>query len=78
MNNKKIYLSSPHLEGNEQKYVQEAFESNWITSKGPNLDGFEKDLEDYLGENCFVGALSSGTAAIHLGLDSNQVRRIKK
>ncbi|WP_281298276.1 DegT/DnrJ/EryC1/StrS family aminotransferase [Flavobacterium limnophilum] len=68
MNDKKIWISSPHLEGSEQKYVQEAFDSNWISSEGSNLVGLEKDLENYLGQNCFVGALSSGTAAIHLGL----------
>lgn len=65
---KKIWLSSPHLEGNEQKYVQEAFGTNWISPEGFNLAGLEKDIENYLGQNCFVGALSSGTAAIHLGL----------
>jgi dTDP-4-amino-4,6-dideoxygalactose transaminase len=68
MNNKKIWLSSPHLEGNEQKYVQEAFDTNWITSEGSNLNGLEQDLENYLGNQSHVGALSSGTAAIHLGL----------
>ncbi len=68
MNNKKIWLSSPHLEGNEQKYVQEAFETNWITSEGSNLNGLEQDLENYLGNQSHVGALSSGTAAVHLGL----------
>ena len=54
--------------GNEQKYVQEAFESNWVAPLGPNVNGLENDLQDYLGQNCFVGALSSGTAAVHLGL----------
>ena len=68
MTDKKIWLSSPHLEGNEQKYIQEAFDSNWISSEGSNIEGLENDLQDYLGENCFVGALNSGTAAIHLGL----------
>lgn len=68
MNNKRIGLSSPHLEGNEQKYVQEAFESNKIASEGSNLNLFEQDLENYLSNNVYVGALSSGTAAIHLGL----------
>lgn len=65
---KKIWLSSPHLEGNEQKYVQEAFDSNWISTEGFHLTDLENDLENYLGQNCFVGALNSGTAAIHLGL----------
>ena len=65
---KKIWLSSPHLSGSEQKYVQAAFESNWIAPLGPNVEGLELDLESYLEEPSFVGALSSGTAAIHLGL----------
>lgn len=64
----KIWLSSPHMGGGEQKFIQEAFNSNWIASLGSNVDLFEKDLENYLGQNSFVGALSSGTAAIHLGL----------
>jgi dTDP-4-amino-4,6-dideoxygalactose transaminase len=68
MNIKKIWLSSPHLDGNEQKYVQEAFDTNWIASEGSNLNGLEQDLEIYLGNQSHVGALSSGTAAIHLGL----------
>jgi dTDP-4-amino-4,6-dideoxygalactose transaminase len=68
MNNSKIWLSSPHMGGNEQKYVQEAFDTNWIAPLGPNVNGMEKDLERYLGNDSHVGALSSGTAAIHLGL----------
>lgn len=68
MNNSKIWLSSPHMGGKEQKFVQEAFDSNWVAPLGPNVIGLEKDLEDYLEGNTYVGALSSGTAAIHLGL----------
>jgi dTDP-4-amino-4,6-dideoxygalactose transaminase len=68
MTKQKIWLSSPHMGGNEQKYVQEAFESNWVAPLGPNVNGLENDLQDYLGQNSFVGALSSGTAAVHLGL----------
>lgn len=68
MNNSKIWLSSPHMGGTEQNYVNEAFESNWVAPLGPNVNGFEKDLEDYLNSDVKVGALSSGTAAIHLGL----------
>ena len=64
----KIWLSSPNLSGSEQKYVQEAFDTNWLVPLGPNVDGFELDLETYLEEPVFVGALSAGTAAIHLGL----------
>jgi dTDP-4-amino-4,6-dideoxygalactose transaminase len=68
MNNSKIWISPPHMGGNEQKYVQDAFETNWISSEGDNLTGLEEDLENYLAEDKFVCALSSGTAAIHLGL----------
>ena len=65
----KIWLSSPHMGGTEQKYINEAFETNWVAPLGPNVDGFEQDLSDYLSDsNCYVGALSSGTAALHLGL----------
>ena len=64
----KIWLSSPHMGGNEQKYINDAFDSNWIAPLGPNVTGFEQDLENYLGNNVFVGALSSGTAALHLAL----------
>ncbi len=66
--NKKIWLSSPHMGGTEKKYVQQAFDSNWVAPLGPNVEGFEKDLENYLGENVKVAALSAGTAAIHLAL----------
>ncbi|MGV7105384.1 DegT/DnrJ/EryC1/StrS family aminotransferase [Flavobacterium sp. U410] len=64
----KIWLSSPHMGGKEQTFVKEAFDANWIAPLGPNVNGFEQDLETYLGENIHVAALSSGTAAIHLGL----------
>lgn len=68
MENSKIWLSSPHMGGSEQKFVQEAFDTNWVAPLGPNVNGLEKDLEIYLGNDAHVGALSSGTAAIHLGL----------
>ena len=68
MNTKKIWLSSPHLGESEQMYVKEAFNTNWIAPLGPNVDGFELDLTNYLTQSIFVSALSSGTAAIHLGL----------
>ncbi len=68
MNNDKIWLSSPHMGGKEQAYVQEAFDTNWVAPLGPNVSGLEQDLEKYLKEDVYVGALSSGTAAIHLGL----------
>ena len=63
----KIWLSTPHMGGNEQKYVQEAFDSNWIAPMGPHLTLFEENLESYLGSG-HVAVLNSGTAAIHLGL----------
>ena len=68
MNKEKIWLSSPHMGGDELKFIHEAFHTNWVAPLGPNVDGFEKDLENYLGQNRHVGALSSGTSAIHLGL----------
>ncbi|PIF60661.1 DegT/DnrJ/EryC1/StrS aminotransferase family protein [Flavobacterium sp. 11] len=68
MNNSKIWLSSPHMGGNERKFVKEAFDANWVAPLGPNVNGLEQDLENYLENQAFVGALSSGTAAIHLGL----------
>ena len=54
--------------GNEKTYVNEAFETNWVAPLGPNVEGFEKDLEKYLGNGMNVAALSSGTAALHLAL----------
>jgi len=66
--NKKIWLSPPHMSGKEMKYIQEAFETNWVAPLGPNVNEFENTLQTYLGENNYVAALSSGTAAIHLGL----------
>lgn len=70
MNNKRIYLCLAHMseDGMEQKYVKEAFDTNWVVPLGPNVNGFEKDLEEFVGENKRVVALSSGTAAVHLGL----------
>lgn len=64
----KIWLSSPHMGGGEQKYVNEAFEANWVAPLGPNVDGFEKDLETFLNADVKVAALSAGTAALHLAL----------
>ncbi|MBS1534268.1 MAG: aminotransferase class I/II-fold pyridoxal phosphate-dependent enzyme [Bacteroidetes bacterium] len=68
MNLPKIWLSSPHMGGTELNYIHEAFDSNWVAPLGPNVSGFETDLEKYIGQNSQVAALSSGTAAIHLGL----------
>lgn len=66
--NKKIYLSSPHMGGREQEFVNQAFDTNWIAPLGPNVDGFEQDIEKFLGQSSHVAALSSGTAALHLAL----------
>lgn len=64
---KKIYLSSPHMGGNEVKFVQDAFDTNWIAPLGPNVNGFEDDLKRYNSiDHCSV--LGTGTAAIHLAL----------
>ena len=65
----KIYLSSPHMGGSEQRFVTEAFNTNWIAPLGPNVDGFEKDLEGYLENDSHVAVLSSGTASIHIALE---------
>ena len=64
---KRIYLSSPHMSGNEQKYIQNAFDTNWIAPLGPNVDGFERELASFAGVRGGT-AVSSGTAAIHLAL----------
>ena len=64
----KIWLSSPHMGGNELKYVNEAFDANWVAPLGPNVDSFEKDLESFLNTDVKVAVLSAGTAALHLAL----------
>jgi dTDP-4-amino-4,6-dideoxygalactose transaminase len=65
----KIWLSSPHMGGNEKNYVDEAFATNWIAPLGPNVNAFEASIKESLGDDVHVAALSSGTAAIHLGLE---------
>lgn len=67
---KRIYLCLAHMSeaGLEQKYIKEAFDTNWVVPLGPNVNGFEKDLEDFCGQNKRVVALSAGTAAVHLSL----------
>ncbi|WP_299057924.1 DegT/DnrJ/EryC1/StrS family aminotransferase [uncultured Polaribacter sp.] len=69
----KIWLSSPHMGGTEQKFVNEAFDTNWVAPLGPNVNGLESDIESYIGENKKVTALSSGTSAIHLALIMSNV-----
>lgn len=67
MNNKRIFLSAPHMGGNEIKYIQEAFDENWIAPLGPNVNNFETELASYNNID-HAAALSAGTAAIHLAL----------
>ena len=59
----RIYLSSPHMCGEEMRYIQEAFDTNWIAPLGENVDNFEKEVAEYVGINAAT-ALSSGTSAI--------------
>ena len=63
----RLYLSSPHMGDTEQVFVKEAFDTNWVAPLGPNVDGFERDLQEYTG-SAHAAALSSGTAALHLSL----------
>ena len=65
--NTRIFLSFPHLGGNEMQYINEAFSESWVVPLGPNVDEFERRLETYLSASNVV-ALSAGTAALHLGL----------
>lgn len=65
----KIWLSSPHMGGEEQKFVKDAFDTNWIAPLGPNVTFFENDIAAYVKNDVSVAALSSGTAAIHLALE---------
>ena len=69
MKSKRILLASPHMseEGYEKEYVKEAFDTNWVAPLGANVNGFEKELAEYVGAS-HAAALSSGTAAIHLAL----------
>lgn len=72
---KRIYLCLAHMSGCEMDFINEAFEQNWVVPLGPNVDGFENDLEQFIGDNKKVVALSSGTAAVHLGLLEAGVKR---
>lgn len=65
----KIWLSSPHMGGTEQTYVNEAFKTNWVAPLGPNVDKFEEALQSYINNDVHVAALSTGTGAIHLALE---------
>ena len=68
MKERRINLCLAHMSGQEMKYIQEAFDTNWVAPLGPNVDAFEMLLEQYIGHDKHIVALSSGTAAIHLGL----------
>jgi len=72
--NKKIWLSLAQMGGREQDFIQEAFDTNWVVPLGPNVNGFEEALVNYIGENKKVVALSAGTAAIHLALIQLEVK----
>ncbi len=74
MSTSKLYLSSPHMGGTEQKYVNEAFDTNWVAPLGPNVDNFEKDLCQFTGAK-HAAALSAGTAALHLALILSDVNQ---
>lgn len=65
--NERIWLSSPHMSGEEQKYIQLAFDENYIAPAGSNINGFEKEIGEYIGIP-HVAALTSGTSAIHMAL----------
>ena len=77
MNKSRIWLSSPHMGGLEQKYVQGAFASNWVAPLGPNVNGFEQDISNYIGveSHFYTAALTSGTAALHLALQMLNVAK---
>ncbi|MDR3060207.1 MAG: aminotransferase class I/II-fold pyridoxal phosphate-dependent enzyme [Prevotella sp.] len=66
--NERIWLSLAHMGGHEQKFIQEAFDTNWVVPMGPNVDAFEKELANYLDSDVSVAALSAGTASLHLAL----------
>lgn len=68
MSQKRIYLCLAHMSGKEQQFIQEAFDTNWVVPLGPNVNGFEADLEAFVGNDKKVVALSAGTAAVHLAL----------
>lgn len=72
--NRRIYLASPHMSGEEMKYIQKAFDTNWIAPLGENVNNFEKDICKYTGAK-YATALSSGTAALHLGLKALGVKK---
>ena len=74
--NKRIYLCLAHMSGKEQMYIKEAFDTNWVVPLGPNVNGFEKDLEEFVGEDKHVVALSAGTVTCpKIALHSNNYKK---
>ncbi len=71
----KIWLSTPHMGGQELKYIHDAFDHNWVAPLGPNIDGFEQTLAEYVGGDVHVAVLCSGTAALHLAMIACGVAR---
>ena len=67
--NKRIYLCLAHMSGKEQLYIKEAFDTNWVVPLGPNVNGFEKDLEEFVGEDKRVVALVGGYGCGTFGVD---------
>ena len=74
MDKKRIYLSSPHMGGLEEKYIKEAFDTNWIAPLGPNVNDFEEEICSYVGEG-YAAATVSGTSAIHMALKCVGVKK---
>ena len=74
MKQSRIYLSPPHMSGYEQKYIQDAFDTNWVAPLGPNVDAFEKEIASYVGAGEVI-VVNSGTAAIHLALSLLDVKK---
>ena len=74
MENKRIYLASPHMGGMEQEFVKEAFDTNWVAPLGPNVNNFEKEIAEYVGAKD-AAALVSGTSAIHLALKAIGIKK---
>ena len=66
------------MSGNEHKFIQEAFDTNWVVPLGPNVNAFEQELKEFVGENKEIVALSSGTAALHLALLVLEMRLLSR
>lgn len=74
MERKRIYLSSPTMHGEEQAFVKEAFDTNWVAPLGPNVDAFEREMASYAGIG-HAAALSAGSAALHLAVILSNVKQ---